>query len=183
MAEFIVNNLIPIAPEKDTHIHFSSSNIKVGVVEVDPFTPFSNQFPDDESISSDQSIKTLETIYPNLQRLITKDWFISLESFSFQWNVETLGENKTLATLARIFEHASQLPNLRIFAWCVDCFYDENENKEEEKEKPLNELPISKDFISKNHLFPRVETMKMEFFAQYVTFVTIPIEFFQSYLG
>ncbi len=119
-----------------------------------------------------------------MQRLIAKDWFISLESFSFQWNVKTLGETKTLSTLAKIFEHASQLPNLRIFAWSVDCLKPQNisiENKEDKEEN--DELPISKEFISQNHLFPRVETMKIEFYSRFGSFVTIPIHFFQSYLA
>ncbi len=167
-------------------LHFSPTKIKIGAKKeniLDDFT--AHTFPSSTSTSKEAQ-KSLLAFSPNLERLLTKDWFVSLQNFTFQWTVKTFGETQTLTLLSKIFEHATQLPNLRIFEWEMDCYYDppENEEKEDENEEvdSLNELPISKDILSSNNLFPRVETMKLAFYSTHGPFVTIPIQFFESYL-
>ncbi len=167
---------------------FNRLRIKIGWKPYNPLEIFpSYRHPPP---ASDPCKKVLLAISPNLHRLLTKDWFISLQSFTFQWEVSTLGETETLSTLAKIFDDASQLPNLRIFEWSVDCFSfpppsSQNEKKSKENEKDSSkELQISKDLFSNaKNLFPRVETMKLDFYSKYGIFVKIPIQFFEKYFA
>ncbi len=190
----MVNWLIPICavdPRSDPDICFNSSHIRIGAIisysnPLSHFSPF--YFPYPYASNSKEVPKVLLSIYPNLQRLITNNWFISLRSFSFQWRVDTLGDNKTLTTLAKIFAHTSRLPNLRIFAWSVDCDFKEVEKPKPEEKSPSNhqenELPIFKDMVlSNSNLFPSVETMKISFYGAYGTFVSLPLLFFDAYLS
>ncbi len=184
VATSIINLLLPITFKPQTYgdIHFSPRKIKIGSKNshvLDHFARF--KFPEG-STSSEQSQKCLLTISPNLNRLITKDWFLSLQSFTFQWGIPTNSsssgvETKTLLSLAKIFEYASQLPNLRTFAWFVGTHFGCDKN-----EDYLKELPISQSILSSNNLFPRVETMKICFYSHVDILVTIPIQFFESYL-
>ncbi len=185
-----MDDLIPLTNHRFPNrydIYLSSAKIRIGTKISNPLKHFSNYlFPPPLNYYKTQ--ETLSSFSPNLQRLITKDWFISLKSFAFQWNVHTFGDKKTLSILAKIFEHASQLPNLRTFAWIIDCTCHppkESESDEESTHKPQeNELPISKDVITSNlNLFPRVESMKLSFYEENEIFVSIPLFFFESYFS
>ncbi len=167
--------LINVHNREECDIYLSSKQIQIGGIISNPLEHFSSYyFPPGDSTITSKELDTLPSFLPNLQRLITEDWFISLRSFAFQWDV-TSGASTTLSILAKIFEHTSQLPNLRIFAWTIDC---SSFSREE------NELPISKDLITSNsNLFPRVQSMKISFYAKQNTFVRIPISFFESYFS
>ncbi len=151
----MVKEIIPIAFYRISDVRFDSTQIRIGSKISRPLSHFTNYyFPHELYPASDdpkKSQKVLLSIYPKLQRLITKNWFISLRSFSFQWRMDSGGDDKTLTTLAKIFEHTSQLPNLRIFAWRTDCNSQEPEEPESEEKSPFNpedmQLPISQDLI------------------------------------
>ncbi len=184
-----MDDLIPLAKVYSKwDIYLSSTSIRIGSNKSDPLKHLpGNFFPVGTGVNS-KVPTALASFYPNLQRLITKHWFISLKSFSFQWNVQTFGDNKTLSILAKIFEHASQLPNLRIFAWIIDCTCEDPKEDESDEESTNwleeNELPTSKElFTSNSNIFPRVETMKISFHGRTRNFVSIPILFFEEYFS
>ncbi len=113
IAEETLANLTPILEKTFGHcdIYFSSRRIRIG-----------------SEISRRQYWKgalentpgSLCAIYPNLERLITRDWWISLKTFSFQWIVQSSDDNEILLTLGKIFDRTSQLPNLETFAWEIE---------------------------------------------------------------
>ncbi len=140
---------------------------------------------------SHKAQESLTSFYPSLQPLLTKEWFTSLQSFFFQWNFHTFGDKKTLSILAKIFEHTSQLPNLRTFAWLIDStskppqdIHGQSNGEEPTYNPQENELPINEHFITSNsNLFPRVESMKISFYEENNIFVSIPILFFETYFS